>query len=329
MTLFSLRPSFFLCALCVAAFCAALFAGTAGAQSYPTRPIRLIVPLAAGGAMDTVARGLGQKLGDSLGQTVVVDNRGGGGGSIGAELAMQAAPDGYTLIMMSATSVIHPLMYKARFDTTRDFAPVSQVTTQPYVIVVNPALPIRSVAELVAYAKSNPDKLNYASSSNGSLIHLTGELFKASTGTQMTHIPYKGIGAAYPDLIAGNIQLTFASIISAFPHIRSQRLRALAVTGATRAKASPELPTVAESGVPGFAVTQWYGVFGPGRTPRAIVDRLHPEIIKALQLPDLISRLTADGAETVGNSPQQLADHVRAEREKWAKVIKQTGIRGE
>ena len=174
---------------------ALLLAHPAQAQTYPTRPIRMIVPLAAGGAMDTVARGLGQKLGDSLGQTIVVDNRGGGGGSIGAELAMQAAPDGYTLIMMSATSVIHPLMYKARYDTSRDFAPVSQVTTQPYVIVVNPALPIRSVAALVAYAKSKPGKLNYASSGNGSLIHLTGELFKVRTGTQMTHIPYKGIGA--------------------------------------------------------------------------------------------------------------------------------------
>ena len=307
----------------------AIGAAHLAAQEYPSRPIRMIVPLAAAGAMDTVARSLGQKLGDALGQTVVVDNRGGGGGSIGAELAMQAAPDGYTVIMMSATSVIHPLMYKARYDTSRDFAPVSQVTTQPYVIVINPALPIRSVAELVAYAKSNPGKLNYASSGNGSLIHLTGELFKFASGTAMVHIPYKGIGAAYPDLIAGNIQLTFGSIISALPHIRSQRLRALAVTGATRAKASPELPTVAESGVPGFAVTQWYGVFAPAGTPRPIVDRLHTEIIKALQLPDLISRLTADGAETVGNSPQQLAEHVKTEREKWAKVIKQAGIRGE
>ncbi len=297
--------------------------------SYPARPVRLIVPLAAGGGMDTVARAVAQKLTDQLGQTVVVDNRGGGGGSIGAELAASAPPDGYTMIMMSATSVIHPLMYKARYDTSRDFAPISQVTTQPYVIVVNNALPIKSVSELVAYAKTNPAKLNYASSGNGSLIHLTGELFKISTGTSMTHIPYKGIGAAYPDLIAGNIQLTFASIISAMPHIRAQRIRALAVTGARRAKAAAELPTVAETGVRGFAVSNWYGVLLPARAPRAIVERLHDEIVKALPQPEVGARLAADGAEPVGSMPKEFAAHIRDEREKWAKVIKQTGIKGD
>jgi len=297
--------------------------------SYPARPVRLIVPLAAGGGMDTVARAVAQKLTDQLGQSVVVDNRGGGGGSIGAELAASAPPDGYTMIMMSATSVIHPLMYKARYDTSRDFAPISQVTSQPYVIVVNNALPIKSVSELVAYAKTNPAKLNYASSGNGSLIHLTGELFKISTGTSMTHIPYKGIGAAYPDLISGNIQLTFASIISAMPHIRAQRIRALAVTGARRAKAAAELPTVAETGVRGFAVSNWYGVLLPARAPRAIVERLHDEIVKALPQPEVGARLAADGAEPVGSMPKEFAAHIRDEREKWAKVIKQTGIKGE
>lgn len=297
--------------------------------SYPARPVRLIVPLAAGGGMDTVARAVSQKLTEQLGQTVVVDNRGGGGGSIGAELAASAPPDGYTLIMMSATSVIHPLMYKSRYDTTRDFATISQVTSQPYVIVVNNALPIKSVGELVAYAKANPAKLNFASSGNGSLIHLTGELFKIATGTNLTHIPYKGIGAAYPDLIAGNIQLTFASIISALPHIRAQRIRALAVTGSRRAKAAAELPTAAEAGVKGFAVSQWYGVFAPAHTPRAVVERLHNEIVKALPQPEVGARLAADGAEPVGSTPREFATHVREEREKWAKVIKQTGIKGE
>ncbi len=296
---------------------------------YPVRPVRLIVPLAAGGGMDTVARALAQKLTDQLTQTVVVDNRGGGGGSIGAELAAAAPPDGYTLFMMSTTAVIHPLMYKARYDIVNDFAAVSQVTTQPYVIVVNNALPIKSVGELVAYSKANPTKLNFASSGNGSLIHMTGELFKLSTGAAMTHIPYKGIGAAYPDLFAGNIQLTFASIISAMPHIRAQRIRALAVTGARRAKAIAELPTVAETGVKGFAVANWYGVLLPARTPRAVIDRLHGEIVKALPQPEVGARLAADGAEPVGSSPQEFAAHVREEREKWAKVIKQTGIKGE
>ncbi len=297
--------------------------------TYPSRPVRLIVPLAAGGGMDTVARALSLKLTDQAGQTIIVDNRGGGGGSIGAELAASAPPDGYTLIMMSATSVIHPLLYKARYDITQDFAPISQVTTQPYVIVVNNALPIKSVSDLVAYAKVNPAKLNFASSGNGSLIHLTGELFKIATGTHLTHIPYKGIGAAYPDLIAGNIQLTFASIISGLPHIRAQRIRALAVTGSKRAKAAPELPTVAEAGVKGFSVSQWYGVFAPAKTPRAIVDKVHDEIVKALPQPEVGARLAADGAEPVGSAPQEFAAHVREEREKWAKVIKQTGIKGE
>ena len=300
-----------------------------GAQTYPARPIRLIVPLAAGGGMDTVARGVALKLTESLGQTVVVDNRGGGGGSIGAELAASAPPDGYTLIMMSATSVIHPLMYKSRYDTSRDFAPISQVTTQPYVIVVNPKLPIQNVNELVAYAKADPDKLNYGSAGQGTLIHLATELFKIVTGTRMVHVPYKGIGAAYPDLIAGNIQVIFASIISAQPHVRAQRIRALAVTGAKRALSSPELPTGAEAGVKGFAVTQWYGVFTPARTPRTIVERLHQEIIKVLQQPEVTARLAADGAEPVGSTPQQLDAHVRAERDRWSNVIKDAGIRGD
>jgi tripartite-type tricarboxylate transporter receptor subunit TctC len=315
--------------LAVAVALAALGAQAQAQGTYPSRPVRLIVPLAAGGGMDTVARALSLKLTDQAGQTIIVDNRGGGGGSIGAELAASAPPDGYTLIMMSATSVIHPLLYKARYDITRDFAPISQVTTQPYVIVVNNALPIKSVSDLVAYAKANPAKLNFASSGNGSLIHLTGELFKIATGTHLTHIPYKGIGAAYPDLIAGNIQLTFASIISGLPHIRAQRIRALAVTGSKRAKAAPELPTVAEAGVKGFSVSQWYGVFAPAKTPRAIVDKVHDEIVKALPQPEVGARLAADGAEPVGSTPQEFAAHVREEREKWAKVIKQTGIKGD
>ncbi|MGH8641627.1 MAG: tripartite tricarboxylate transporter substrate binding protein [Burkholderiales bacterium] len=298
-------------------------------QPYPSRPVRLIVPLAAGGGMDTVARGVALRLTDSLGQTVVVDNRGGGGGSIGAELVAAAAPDGYTLIMMSATSVIHPMMVKARYETLRDFAPVSQVTTQPYVIVVNSGVPVHSVKELIGYAKANPDKLNYASSGNGSLIHLATELFRITSGTRMVHIPYKGIGAAYPDLIAGNIQLILASIISAQPHVKAQRIRALAVTGSRRAGSSPELPTVAEAGVPGYAVTQWYAVFAPAGTPKAVVDRLHRDIVKVLQLSEVTARMTADGAESVGSTPQQLAAHVKAERDKWAKVIKQTGIKGD
>lgn len=316
--------------------CIALLAalpGPAPAQSsvpaYPVKPIRLIVPLAPGGGTDIVARGLALKLTDSLGQSIVVDNRPGGGGSLGAELAAQAAPDGYTLVMTSASNVIHPMMYRARFDLIRDFAPVSQVTSQPYVIVVHPSVPVKSVSELVAFAKSNPGKLNYASAGNGSLTHLTGELLKASTGIEMVHIPYKGAGTYFPDLFAGTVHLAFGSIISVQPHVRSKRLRPVAVTSAERAKLVPEVPTVAEAGVHGFAVTQWFGIFAPVRTPRPIVERLNQEIVKVLQQPEVAARLAADGAEAVGSSPQQFAAHVKAERDKWAKVIQEKGIRGD
>ena len=310
--------------------CAATLQSTfAIAAAYPERPIRLIVPLAANGAMDTVARGLAIKLTESLGQTVVVDNRGGGGGSVGAELARFAAPDGYTVLMISASSVIHPLMYKAEYDAVRDFAPVTQVTSQPYLVVVNPAVPVKTLNELIAYAKANPNKLNYASAGNGSLIHLTGELFKFVTGTEMTHIPYKGIGDAYPDLIGGQVQLTFGSIISALPQVRAGRLRALAVTGAKRAKPLPDVPSASEVGVKGFVMTQWYGMLLPAKTPQAVIDRLNGDIKKALDNPAVLARLTDDGAEAMPGTPQQFRDHLIAERNKWAGVIKQAKIKGD
>lgn len=289
----------------------------------------MIVPLAPGGGMDTIARGVALKLTEYLGQPVVVDNRSGGGGVIGVELVAHSAPDGHTLLMMSATSVIYPLMYKAQYDLTRDFAAISQVTTQPYVIVVNPAVPVKSVKELIAYAKVNPGKINFASSGNGSLIHLMTELFKSMTGTQMVHVPYRGIGAAYPDLLGGHIQLIFASSISAMPLIQAQRLRALAVTGARRAQALPEIPTVMEAGVAGFAVNQWYGILAAAGTSRPILERLNREINKTLKVPEVLARFAADGAEAAGGTPQQFAAHIKAEREKWGKVIRQAGIRGE
>ncbi len=301
----------------------------ANAAAYPERPIRLIVPLAANGAMDTVARSLAIKLTEGLGQTVVVDNRGGGGGSVGAELVRFAAPDGYTIIMISASSVIHPLMYKADYDAVRDFSAVTQVTSQPYLVVVHPSIPVKTLNELIAYAKANPNKLNYASAGNGSLIHLTGELFKFVTGTEMTHIPYKGIGAAYPDLIGGQIQLTFGSIISALPQVRAGRLRALAVTGPKRAKPLPDVPSAAEVGVKGFVMTQWYGVQGPAKMPQAVIERLNSEIRKALDNPAVLSRLIDDGAEAQPGTPQQFHDHLIAERNKWAGVIKQAKIKGD
>ena len=311
-------------------FALALAACTAAtAADYPSRPIRLVVPLAPAGGMDTIARGIAIKLTEYLGQSVVIDNRSGGGGVIGVELVAHSAADGHTLLMMSSTAAIYPLMYKAPYDLMRDFTAVTQVTVQPYVIVINPAVPVKSVAELIAYSKANPGKLNFASSGNGSLIHLMTELFKSMTGAQMVHVPYRGVGAAYPDLLGGHIQLVFASSISAMPLIQAQRLRALAVTGAKRAKALPELPTVIEAGVPGFVVNQWYGVLAAAGTPKAIVERLNREINKTLQVPEVLARFAADGAEAAGGSPQQLAAHIKAESEKWARVIKQAGIHGE
>ncbi len=311
--------------------CAALATvlSPAQAQQYPAKPIRMIVPLAAGGAMDTIARGIGAKLSEHLGHAIVVDNRGGAGGTIGAELVAAAAPDGYTLIMMSATSVIRPLLYSARYEMFRDFSPISQVSAQPYLLVTHPSIPAKTVQELVAYGKANPGKLNYASAGQGSIIHLATELLRVQTGISMVHVPYKGMGAAYPDLIAGHTQIALASIVSGQPHVRSGRLRGIAVTSAQRAKSSPDIPTIAESGVKGYAVTNWYGVLAPAKTPRPIIERLHREIGVVLQQPDITKRFAADGAEPVDSTPKEFAAHIKAETQKWARVIKEAGIKGD
>jgi tripartite-type tricarboxylate transporter receptor subunit TctC len=301
----------------------------ADAQNYPTRPVRMIVPLAAGGGMDTVTRGLALKLGDAFNQTFVVDNRPGAGSHIALELMSSAAPDGHTVMMLSATTVIHPLLYPSRFDIVRDFTPVSQVTAQGYVLVVHPSIPAKSVLELVKYARANPGKLNYASSGIGSPIHMSTELFQVATGTRMIHVPFKGMGAAYADLVGGRIELSFATIISSIPHIKAGRLRALAVTPAKRAPALSEVPTMAEAGVPGVVVVNWYGLIAPKGTPKAVVDRLSAETTKAVQSAEMAKRLIAEGSEAVGSSAQAFAAHIRAEHEMWAKVIKQAGIRGQ
>lgn len=299
------------------------------AQNYPMRPVRVIVPLAAGGGMDTVTRGLAQKLGDAFGQTFVVDNRPGAGSQVALELLGSATPDGHTLMMLSATTVIHPLLYKSRFDIVRDFTPVSQVTAQGYVLVVHPTIPAKSVLELVKYLRANPAKLNYASSGIGSPIHMTGELFQVATGTKMIHIPFKGMGAAYTDLVGGRVELSFPTIISSIPHITAGRLRALAVTPPKRVPALPNVPVFAEAGVPGVVVVNWYGLIAPKETPKSIVERLSSETAKAIQSPDMAKRLLAEGSEAAGTTPQAFTAHIRAEHEMWAKVIKQAGIRGQ
>ncbi len=307
----------------------ALLALASHAQTYPSRPLRVLVPLAPGGGMDAVTRSLAQSLADSLGQSVVVDNRPGAGSQVALEILADAAPDGHTLMMLSATTVIYPMLYQSRFEIVRDFAPVSQVTAQGYALVVHPSLPAKSVLELVNYARANPGKLNYSSSGIGSPIHMTTELFQIATGTQMVHVPYKGLGAAYADLVGGRIDLSFATIISSQVHIRSGRLRALAVTPAKRAPALPDTPTLAEAGVPGVVVVNWYGLIAPKGTPKAAIDRVAAETIKAVRAPELMKRLVADGSEGVGTTPAEFTAHIRAERDQWRRVIKQAGIRGQ
>ncbi|MGH8699900.1 MAG: Bug family tripartite tricarboxylate transporter substrate binding protein [Burkholderiales bacterium] len=311
--------------------CAALATAwsPAQAQQYPTKPIRLIIPIAAGGGPDTIGRAVGQKLTDNLRQTVVVDNRAGASGAIAVELASRAAPDGYTILLISASQVIRPLLFKVPYDLFRDFVPITQLSAQSYVLMASLTVPVKTVSELVKHARATPGKLNYASVGQGSQIHLMTELFRTMAKFEAVHVPYKGIGPAYPDLIAGNIQFMFGSIITSQGHIRANRLQALAVSGPRRIKALPELPTVSEAGVPGFAVTQWYALLAPAGTPRETVEFLNKEANRALQQPEVAGRIAAEGSEAVGVTPQQLAAHMKAEHAKWLKVIKDTGIKGE
>jgi tripartite-type tricarboxylate transporter receptor subunit TctC len=314
-------------ATAIVALAIACLAAPATAQDYPSRPLRVIVPLPPGGAIDTVVRTMAYRLTEGIGQNVIVDNRPGAGGAIGMETAMAASPDGYTVVAIGATQLTYPLIYKARYDLLRDFEPVSQMTAQGYAVVVHPSVPARSVAELVQHLKANPDKLNFASSGIGGPIHLTGELFMAATGTRMTHVPYKGMALAYNDLLPGNVQVGFPTLVSASAHLRSKRLRALAVTTPARVPSYPDLPTLQEAGVNDMVVTNWYAIVAPAKTPRAAVERLSQDIVAAIRHPDVARRLVADGSEAVGSTPAEFRTHLAAERDKWAKVIRDRGIR--
>ncbi len=299
------------------------------AQTFPTRPLRILVPLSAGGGMDAVTRGLAQKLSEAFGQTVVVDNRPGAGSHIALEALSSAVPDGHTLMMASLTPIIHPLLYKSRFDLLRDFAPVSQVTAQGYILTIHPSVPAKSVLELVQHLKANPGKLTFSSSGIGSPIHMTGELFQIATGTRMVHVPYKGMGAAYTDMVGGRIHVGFPTIISSVPHLQAGRLRALAVTPAKRVTATPDVPTFAEAGVKGVVVVNWYGLVTTLKTPKPVIERIAKEVGTAMRSPEVMKRLAAEGSEPVGSSPAEFAAHIRSEQELWGRVIKQAGIRGE
>jgi len=307
----------------------AMGAALAMAQSYPNKPIRFLVGFVAGGTNDIVARALAQKLTETLGQSVVVENRGGANTAIATEAAARAAPDGYTILLNAPGHATNPALMKLAFDPVNDFAFISLVAEAQNIVVMHPSFPPRSVQELIALSKKRPGQINFASSGTGTTVHLSAELFQHMTGTRWVHIPYKGGGPAVIELMAGQTQIMFANMPTAIQYVRDGRLRALAVTGARRAPAAPTLPTVAESGVPGYEVTAWYGVSAPAKTPRAIVDRLHAEIVRAVNSPDLRERLTTQGADPIHLTPEQYTVFIQNEIAKWAKVIKAAGIKGE
>jgi tripartite-type tricarboxylate transporter receptor subunit TctC len=303
-------------------------ASAADRQTYPARPVRLIVPFAPGGSNDIMARIVAQKFSESMGQQVVVDNRAGASGIVGTELAAQAAPDGYTLLMMSLTFAVNPSLFrKLPYDTHRDFTPVTLVASAPLMLVVHPSVGAKSVPELVNVAKTSPGKLNFGSGGPGTTPHLAGEMFAMMAGVKMVHVPYKGGGPALTDLIAGHIQLMLENIPSTLPLAKSGKLRALAVTSLKRSPLVPDLPTLDEAGLKGYEIVGWNGLFVPAGTPGAIVTRIHAETRKALAQPDVKDRLVTLGAEGVGSSPQEFGAFVQAEIAKWARVVKQAGLR--
>ncbi len=299
----------------------------AHAQAYPTKPVTIVVPFAAGGTTDILARVIGQALNKELGQSVVVDNRAGAGGNIGAQLAAKAVPDGHTLFMGTVgTHAINQSLYrKLPFDPVKDFAPLTRVAMVPNLLVAHPGKPYKNVKELVAYARANPGKVNFGSSGSGSSIHLSGELFNALAKVDMVHVPYKGSAPAVTDLVGGQIDIMFDNMPSAIQHVRSGRLRALAVTTAKRSPELPDVPTIAEAGVPGYEATSWFGMFAPAGTPAPVVAKLNGALVKVLADPEVKKKLAEQGAEPYGEKPEQFAEFIRKESAKWSKVVKESG----
>jgi tripartite-type tricarboxylate transporter receptor subunit TctC len=316
-----------------AAACAAIFTAAISqspAQTYPARAIRMIVPYAAGGGVDVLARLLTPRLSERLGQQVIVDNRPGATGNIGAELAAHAPPDGYTVLMAGASIAINVTLYKnLRYDLVKDFAPVTSVAQSPNIVLVHPSLPVKSIADLIALARAHPGELNYGSGGSGSTLHLTAELFKTMTGVNLVHVPYKSTGPAITALISGEVAVVMPPIAGMLPHVESGRLRALAVTSQSRLPLLPRLPTVAESGVPGFESGQWYGVFLPVATRATIVSKLQTEIARTVRSADFAEQIARDGSIPMGDTPEQFGAFVRKEIVKWAKVVRASGAKAE
>jgi len=299
----------------------------AAQEKYPLKPVRMIVPFAPGGGADISARAISQKLSERLGQQFVVENRPGAGGNLGTELAAKAPPDGYTLLLVSSSYGANPSLYKLPFDPVTGFEPITLVSQQPFIAVVHPSLPVKSVKELIALAKAKPGELSFASSGAGGIQHLALEFFKSAAGVNILHVPYKGGATAHTDLIAGYVQMTFGTILSTLNMVQTRQLRALAVTTARRTAALPDTPTMIEAGVPGYVVTGWYAVLAPRMTSKAVTTLLNREIVALLQAADVKERLAKEGSTVVASTPEQLIEHLRTEIAKWQKVTRTAGIR--
>jgi tripartite-type tricarboxylate transporter receptor subunit TctC len=313
----------------VVALLQGMYAQPACAAEYPTRPIRMIVPFPPGGGNDILARAVGQRLSPIIGQQVIIDNRGGAGGQLGAELAAKAEPDGYTLFLGSIGNLtfLPVLQPKLPYDVIRDFAPVTLLATSAFILVVNPEVPAKSLKELIALAKAKPGQLNYGSAGSGSSLHMTAELFKLETRLDITHIPYKGTSPALIDLLANQVQMMFSTMPTMVPHVKSGKLRALGVSSTTRAEALPDVPTVAEAGLPGFDVLNWQGVVVPKKTPDAIVQKLSRALLTTLKSPEMIKALATQGLDAAGGTPEQFGALIKSEIEKYAKVAKEAKLR--
>jgi tripartite-type tricarboxylate transporter receptor subunit TctC len=304
--------------------------GAMAADPYPSQPIKWVVPFPPGGAMDSMARTLGEKLSTSMKQPVIIENRPGAGGSIGSGLVAKAAPDGHTIMIVSIGQAVNPSIYpKLPYDATKDFEPVSLVGIVPNMLVAHPSVKASNVKELIALAKAQPGKITYASAGNGTTVHLAAELFNSMAGVDLMHVPYKGSAPAVTDLMGGQVDVMFDSLSSAKPYVESGKLKALAVTTTKRSKAFPNVPTIAESGLPGYELCGWYAVFVPGKTPKPIVDRLHAELVKALKQDDVRARFALIGAEPVGSSPQELAATLKTETARWEKIVRDRHIKAD
>lgn len=305
----------------------ALAAGFAHAQPYPNKPIKIVAPFAPGGGTDFIARLIAQKLTEKLGAQVVVENKPGAGGNLGAEQAVRSPADGYTLLLVAGSYTVNPSLYKLTFDPVSDITPIIQLSQGPFIVAVHPSVPVKTLKELIDLVKKQPDKLSYASAGSGSITHLASAMFVDMAKLQIVHIPYKGTGPALNDAIAGNVQVLFGSPSTTIPHIKSGRLRALAVTTTKRIGAAPDVPTMAESGLPGYEVVLWHGLVGPKGLPRAIVERINTEANQILKVKEMDALLATDGVAPAGGTPEQFAATIKSDIERWGKIVKQAGVK--